>query len=199
MLPKSSTRLAFHAPDRDALDAALLAQISQGDAGAFRALFEAYASPLVMYAASILGATPPAEDVAHELFAYLWTHRYTLDVVGTLRTYLYRATRNRCYSVLRHERVKRAMEEATGTIYPSPPPPAAADAEHEHAELSLAIERAVAALPDRAREVWKLNRDDRLTYAEIARVLGISTKTVETHMGRALKALRVRLADWQVR
>jgi RNA polymerase sigma-70 factor (ECF subfamily) len=199
MLPKSSTRLAFHAPDRDALDAALLAQISEGDADAFRTLFDAYASPLVMYGASILGATPPAEDVAHELFAYVWTHRYTLDVVGTLRTYLYRATRNRCYSVLRHERVKHAMEEATGTFLPSPAPPASADAELDRTELSQAIERAVAALPDRAREVWKLNRDDQLTYAEIARVLGISPKTVETHMGRALKTLRLRLADWQVR
>lgn len=199
MLPTSSVRPAFHAPDRDALDAALLAQIIQGDAGAFRALFEAYASPLVGFAASILGATPPAEDVVHDLFAYLWTHRYTLEVAGTLRTYLYRATRNRCCSVLRHERVKHATEDATGTTFLSFPPPESADAELGRAELALAIERAVAALPTRAREVWKLNRDDQLTYAEIAQVLGISTKTVETHMGRAFKALRVRLADWRVR
>jgi RNA polymerase sigma-70 factor (ECF subfamily) len=64
-------------------------------------------------------------------------------------------------------------------------------------ELATAIETAVSDLPARAREIWRLSRDEQLSYAEIARILGISIKTVETHMGRALRALRSRLAAWR--
>jgi RNA polymerase sigma-70 factor (ECF subfamily) len=67
--------------------------------------------------------------------------------------------------------------------------------EHEHAndEMAMAIRVAVASLPDRCREIFLLSREQNMTYAEIAKVLGLSIKTVETQMGRALKALRTRL------
>jgi RNA polymerase sigma factor (sigma-70 family) len=107
--------LAFHAPDRDALDIQLVAQLNHGDATAFRGIFDAYAASLVLYARSLLNAgVQPAEDIVHDLFTYLWTHRHTIDVQSSLRTYLYRATRNRCCSVLRHERVLKAAQEEMG-------------------------------------------------------------------------------------
>ncbi|HJU73447.1 MAG TPA: sigma-70 family RNA polymerase sigma factor, partial [Gemmatimonadaceae bacterium] len=57
-------------------------------------------------------------------------------------------------------------------------------------ELAAAVRAAVDRLPPRCREVFMLSRDSGLTYGEIAKALGISIKTVETQMGRALKALR---------
>ena len=59
--------------------------------------------------------------------------------------------------------------------------------------LAAAIRAAIASLPDRCREIFLLSRDQNMTYAEIAKVLGISIKTVETQMGRALKALRTQI------
>jgi len=64
------------------------------------------------------------------------------------------------------------------------------------AELAAAIERAIAQLPPRCREAYLLRRQHHLSYAEIARVMGIAPKTVEIQIGAALKALRASLADW---
>jgi RNA polymerase sigma-70 factor (ECF subfamily) len=63
-------------------------------------------------------------------------------------------------------------------------------------ELDVAIQRAIAALPATSREVFELSRTHGLKYAEIARQLGVSVKTVEARMGRALRALREDLAPW---
>ena len=63
-------------------------------------------------------------------------------------------------------------------------------------ELAAALKEAMGALPERCREVFELSRVQGLRYAEIAAVLGISIKTVEGQMGRALRILRERLAPW---
>ena len=60
----------------------------------------------------------------------------------------------------------------------------------EGEELARVVEATVAALPPRRREIFRLQREQKLTYAEIASLLGISIKTVETQIGQALKAIR---------
>ena len=74
----------------------------------------------------------------------------------------------------------------------------AADAasEVELADLRRAVARAIDALPERCRLIFTMSREQDLSYAEIARILDISVKTVETQMGRALKALRARLVGY---
>ncbi len=63
-------------------------------------------------------------------------------------------------------------------------------------EIEVALKTAVSELPERCREVFELSRIHGLKYAEIATVLGISVKTVEAQMGKALRSLRVKLAPW---
>jgi RNA polymerase sigma-70 factor (ECF subfamily) len=63
-------------------------------------------------------------------------------------------------------------------------------------EMKVAVQRAVAALPERCREIFELSRTHGLKYAEIAVVLGISIKTVEAQMGKALRFLREELSPW---
>ena len=63
-------------------------------------------------------------------------------------------------------------------------------------ELRKAITAAVAELPPACREVFMLSRTQGLRYAEIAETLGISVKTVESQMGKALRHMRTRLAQW---
>jgi RNA polymerase sigma-70 factor (ECF subfamily) len=121
------------------------------------------------------------------------------DVQLGLTSYLYRAARNRAVSFLRHEGLERRWREeaARGGVDPiERVEPIRSDDRANAAELSTAIERAMALLPARCREVFTLNRRHGLTYREIAEALEISVKTVEVHMGRALAALRRHLADW---
>jgi RNA polymerase sigma-70 factor (ECF subfamily) len=63
-------------------------------------------------------------------------------------------------------------------------------------EIHAALGKAVASLPERCREVFELSRVQGLKYAEIASALGISVKTVEAQMGKAIRILRARLAAW---
>jgi RNA polymerase sigma factor (sigma-70 family) len=74
-----------------------------------------------------------------------------------------------------------------------PPTTFAADEETVEQEVAVAVQAAINRLPPRCREIFLLSRDGGLTYAEIARSLEISVKTVETQMGRALKSLRASL------
>ena len=111
-----------------------------------------------------------------------------------------RPARNRSIDYLRHQRVETEFQQRVSQRRDQafePRPPLRGDEAAQAAELEEAFERAVSALPPRCQEVFRLSRYHHLTYAEVAQVMQISTKTVEVQMGRALTALRRRLAAWR--
>ena len=173
-------------------DPEILARLQRGDDAAFAELFRAHYPALVVAADRLLDDRAAAEDVAQEAMLELWRHRDALPADTRLRAYLYQSVRNRALTHIRHLRVARRAEPDV----PLPTPSAPADASALTAELDIAMKAAVAALPDDVRETFQMSRIDGLTYAEIARTLGISVKTVEARMGRALRSLRERLAPW---
>jgi RNA polymerase sigma-70 factor (ECF subfamily) len=174
-------------------DRELLARIRRGDESAFDALFREYYGPLVGLAESLLRRQAEAEEVVQDVMLELWRRRETLAIDESWRAYLFRAVRNRALNELRHERVAElAAPFVRGESSVGPTAHAQLVAE----ELEGAIVRAVAGLSGPVREVFELSRRDGLKYAEIASVLGISVKTVEARMGKALKELRERLAPW---
>lgn len=133
-----------------------------------------------------------AEEIVQELFLRVWDHALAGNTQILTRAYLYAAARNQAVSVLRHERVVQDYEvSAIGQSERSGLPTAEEELENE--ELTIAVRRAVARLPAKCRQVFSLSRERGLTYSEIAEVLGVSVKTVELHMTRALKALRAAL------
>ena len=174
-------------------DSELLARLRGGDREAFDIIFRAHYAPLVNAAEGVLRERAVAEEVAQDVFLELWRRRESLVVQESLRAYLFRSVRNRALNHLRHGRVQRnaapyvAREEAT---------PAAAPARMAEREIEGAVREAVAALPAPVRQVFEMSRRQHLKYNEIADSLGISVKTVEARMGKALKELRVRLAPW---
>src|SRR5205085_12254216 len=99
--------------------------------------------------------------------------------------------RNRALNHVRRVQVERRGEpHAKGESMSAP----AALTQLVAEELDVAIQQAVASLPSSIREVFELSRSSGLKYSEIAQQLGISVKTVEARMGRALRALREELA-----
>ena len=116
----------------------------------------------------------------------------------TPRRYLYTAVRNRALKHLEHERMARrahAMIQNGGYPPAMSPPPSAVHEEVETAELAGAFDRAVDDLPARCREAYVHSRSG-MTYAEIAAVMGISVRTVETQVARARQHLRRGLEPW---
>lgn len=174
-------------------DRALLERLKSGDQAAFDSIFRTHYAHLVAFAQSMLRDRAAAEDVAQEVMLELWRRREAIAISESLRAYLLRATRNRSLNQLRHANVAKRAEPQL-VVEESVNAPGASQV--IAGELRAALAAAVAELPPACREVFELSRGQGLRYAEIASTLGISVKTVESQMGKALRHLRTRLAAW---
>lgn len=171
-------------------DPSLLAAIRAGDTTAFERLVRSWYPRLADHAHRVLDDRDRAEDAVQEVLVALWRNRATLPDAASLPAYLLRGVRNRALNQLRG--AARFSSSDPETIPEIETAPIAVDALTE-AELGEALQRALATLAPRTREVFMLSRETGLTYPQIADTLAISVKTVETLMGRALTALRGQL------
>lgn len=194
--PEQPTR---HAGGGGEADRVALARLARGEAGAFAVLFRRYYDALCAFAEGLVESADDAEEVVSEVFVRIWEARERLDVRASLKSYLYAATRN---VALNHLRRVGAEERTLGRAsqqgaLPGVSAPTDGGASDIHArELERAIDEAISNLPPRRREIFLLHRLHGLTYAEIAAALEIAPKTVENHLGLALKDLRTSLTSF---
>ena|SRR5881394_1452175 len=160
----------------------------------FDALFRRHYRPLCRFAARMIGGAAASEDVVQEVFSLIWERHDVISETVLSRAYLYRAVHNAVLNRLRHQRVERRWVEGQVTGSREITPPATALVEEQ--ELAVAVNRAIARLPERTRLVYTLSRQNHLTYGEIAATLGLSVKTVETQMARAFRQLRLALSPF---
>jgi RNA polymerase sigma-70 factor, ECF subfamily len=189
-LPK---RISPPEPD----DSEFLLRLIAGDAEVFEQLFLAYFPELVSFARSYLRSREAAEDVVQDVFYRLWDRRSELRLRGGLAQYLYGAVRHASLDVLKHDRIAARWEAGEALA------PKAAAATNEGAariesnELAGVVTRAVASLPPRCREVFRLSRYQRLTQRDIAATLGITVNTVNVQLGRALRTIDAAIQVWE--
>lgn len=165
-----------------------------GDITAFEMIFRTYYQPLCNYAYTFLQDKENAEEIVQSTFLSVWEKRETLSIRAGVKPYLYAMVRNACLNVIKHEKIKQkhAVEELAVGVHSYD------SVSHTLAgsELELKIQQAMEQLPEQCRLVFKLSRFEELKYAEIADQLNISVKTVENHMGKALKIMREQLKDY---
>jgi RNA polymerase sigma-70 factor (ECF subfamily) len=166
---------------------ALVIAILEGDVVAFEDLFHSLYPPLLRYVTQRTGSRAIAEELVQDVFVEIWRRRRTLDPARPVRSYIFRSARN---AIANHGRRQRLDRRLRDWLLSRPGRTAQGQDRAATDELATAIAQAVKALPPRCREVFTLSREGRLSHAEIAATLGLSTKTVENHMGRALKRLR---------
>jgi RNA polymerase sigma-70 factor (ECF subfamily) len=179
-------------------DRALMARIRGGDERAFEALFRAYYGGLWAFCAALVQAPDVAEEVVQDVFWWVWEHRERWVVRENVRTYLYGAVRNRAVNVIKRRRVAERWEGAAAVDARVAGVSAAGESADERVraqELAAAVDRAVEAMPERRREAFILRARHQMTHPEIARVMGITVKSVEFHMALALAAVRTAIAD----
>jgi len=161
--------------------------------------FRTYRERLLAIATWYVRSTEAAEDIVENVFCWLIQHGRP-HVYGSAESYLRSAVRNQSLKYLEHQRVVRRAETAAaacgrapgmGELSPE------ADQGVRARELSEAAERVVAGLPERCRRAYRLHRDESMSYREIARVMGVSVRTVENHIAHALKLLREGLAPFR--
>lgn len=169
-------------------------RISKGDLKAFEEAFNLYAENLVRYAETLLKNTYDAEDVVQQLFVQLWAKRETTDVTTSLKSYLYRSVHNSCLNKIKQQGVRDSYAKYYTHVGNAVSGSAAQHVEGK--EVQAAIDAAMDELPEQCRKVFRMSRYEQLKYHEIADELGISVKTVEAQMGKALKHMRLRLKDY---
>ncbi|ADV43749.1 RNA polymerase sigma-70 factor [Bacteroides helcogenes] len=167
----------------------ILARIKEGDIKAFEGIFRRYYSPLCWYATGITGEAEAAEEIVEQLFYVLWKDREKIQVFRSLKSYLYRAVRNEAVQYCEHREVKErygsSLMSPDGDEFSSDP-----QRQMEYKELHALISRALGRLPARRRLIFNMHRMQGLKYAEIARSLSLSVKTVEAEMTKVLRTLR---------
>lgn len=170
--------------------------IRTGDAAAFERMFRAHAAALCDFALSYLRTREGAEEIVQDLFCWIWEHRFTIDVPHGVRAWLFTAVRNRSLNALRDARAEFSMHERVSRADAAKGGPVAPDAEFAARDLADRAEEIIDAMPPRCREAFTLVRRQQLSYAEAAQVMGVSARTVEVHMTRAMTLLRAGLREW---
>ena len=171
----------------------ILALFRSDDPATVKKLFYQYYPFLCQNIYRIVKDKAVAEDLAQDTFFKFWNKRNELNIKTSIKAYLRRMAINEGLYYLRKNK-KFKKEEVSVLAFV----PADNDVEEQilHQELSAEISAAIEELPPRCREVFKLSRFEELSYKEIAARLGISVKTVENQMGKALKVLRVALKQY---
>jgi RNA polymerase sigma-70 factor (ECF subfamily) len=177
-------------------DVVLIRRLQKRDEAAFETVFKTHYKGLHAYACSLLENSAVAEEVVQNIFYKLWERGETLSISGNIAAYLYSAVNNESLNQIKHLKVraqhelfvKRQTREKTDTA-----------AKHiQVKELEGKLRSALNDLPEQCRTIFQLSRFEELRYREIADTLGISIKTVENQMGKALKIMRIKLADFLI-
>jgi RNA polymerase sigma-70 factor (ECF subfamily) len=170
-------------------------RIKIGDEQAFELLFRKYFVRLCSFANKFLNEPEEAKDVVQQVFIKLWECRIYIDPESSLNAYLYKITQNICINKLQQRKVQSKYAEIYKLIYLN---------QHEitpidtllSGELERNIVCALDKIPAKCKRVFELSRIEGLKYVEIANVLHISVKTVETQMSKAFRILRLELHEY---
>ncbi|MFH5834413.1 RNA polymerase sigma-70 factor, partial [Halalkalibaculum sp. DA384] len=163
-------------------------RIREGDRSSFRELFLALYEPLCNFCWRYVRSTHVAEELVQDVFMEAWEARRELDPDQNVRSYLYQCVRNKALNKVKHRELAAEHNQKIEWLQPSPV--TQRHSVEEDSEFVRVARQAIEDLPDGARRIYKLSRKDGLTYREIAGLLDISPKTVESQMSRALKLLR---------
>lgn len=168
--------------------------LQHGNMEVFEQVFKGYYERLCNYANTILNDMDEAEEIVQGTFLGLWEKRSTIQIHTGVKPYLYQAVHNSCLNHLNHLKVRKTHRD-----YYIHNAETGIDSSSQNTianELEKQIEEAINSLPPQCQAVFKLSRFEGLSYAEIAQHLDLSVKTIENHMGKALRIMRERLKDY---
>jgi RNA polymerase sigma-70 factor (ECF subfamily) len=167
---------------------ALFLQVEGDNYRAFEAIFKRTYPSLCTYANRIVKDRELAEELVDDVFCNVWRNRKRIQIKASFRSYLIASVRNKSFDCLR--KLKNRRNLALDTVSEVANGQSIALEEIIFEELNQQIEGAIQALPRQCRTIFQMSRNEDLRYKEIAAILQISIKTVDTQMGRALKHLR---------
>ncbi len=169
-------------------DIELYDRIRRNDRSAFSVLFIKYYNDLLVYCISFIGEREGSEDILQNVFLKLWQERETVNIGKSIRSYLLKAVRNDCLDRIRHCKTVTAYKKFVCESIP------AMNWDFDHyimaSELEKTLAEGLTKLDLKSREAFCMNRYEKLKYREIALKLGVSERTVEVRISKALSFLK---------
>lgn len=177
----------------DASDEELLILLKGDDAAAFTAIYNRYWKKLFVVASHRLQRLEEAEEVVQDIFTSLWKRRRSLTITSDLAKYLAVSVKYRVIKTLdKHYNNQRYIE----SLLRNEPVDNSTEEKLSLDELRCELANYVKELPERCQLVFRMSREKGLSHKQIAETLQISEKTVESHLGKALKTLRLKLHNF---
>lgn len=172
----------------------VLTRLQAGDRSALQILFHEHHAMVcgVMY--RFVKDQSTVEDLAQEVFVRFWEKRETIQINSSVQAYLRRMAINEALGYLR--RNKHQYDEEITPQTPNMGTDSSVEEQYLHSELEQNVRAAIDMLPPKCRTVFHLSRFEDMTYQEIADQMGISIKTVENQMSKALRVLREKLKGY---
>jgi len=171
-----------------------LVALSNGDFNAFNVLYAKHHRALYFFALKLSNNPHEAEEIVQSVFVTIWETRHTIDPAQSFSAYLFSIARNRFYDMLR----KRITERCYADYVLQQHNLIADDLEEqiEKKEIYEIIKNLILQIPKRRQEIFRMSREENLTYRQIAEKLQISENTVDTQIRNALKFLRKELLKY---
>lgn len=160
----------------------------------FEQIFREHYNALANYAYSILKSEADAEDVVQEVFIRIWQNNPGIIQSEQVKFYMLTSVRNGCISFLRKAAGRQFVDPDTVQLHQV----ADETAQQSTADLMAMARKAMDELPPQCGVIFKMSRFGKLTYQQIADELGLSVKTVENQMGKALRIMREYAKQHQV-
>ena|SRR5579863_9308501 len=165
-------------------------RLKSGDPDAFADIFHQYQPGILNYLYRLSGGNSTlAEDVSQQVFMNFWTHRNEYDLDKPITPLLLTMARNAWLNTAKREEYRKTSELKDDGASQE-------DRGLEERELEATVEKSLMSLDAPLREVFMLSRYHGLKYSQIAQMLGISIKTVESRLSRALQDLERLLKDF---
>ncbi len=167
----------------------MLLLIEQGNKTLFTDFYSSNFKRMILVADKYVKDTAVAEEIVQDVFLKLWEDKGMIETIKSVRSYLYRSVVNASINyVNRQKNMERHHLQIAEQLTE-----AQIEEDDLKNEMIVLLYEEIELLPEKCREVFKLSRLEGLKYRDIAAKLDISEKTVESHMGNALKILRARV------
>ena len=155
---------------------------------AYKELFVAFYNPLLRFAITLVKSREQAEEVVSDVFINVWEKRKRIDSISNLKVYLFIAVKNTSLNYLsrQNKNLTDSVDETSAefkSIYFDP------EQLMVTAEMVARIKAAIEELPPKCKLIFKLVKEEELKYRDVAEILNISVKTVESQLAIALKKI----------